>query len=130
MTQKENLKPISEDQNLLKLVLSSEAVEDLNLLKDRLAHKFPNASYSEIVEFLIREKLQALEAKMQIKEDKSTFTIAAAVEVDHVTSVARNGTNELSGLRLLCRSHNAYFAKEIFSSEWMEQFLPRLRREE
>ena len=53
---------------------------------------------------------------------------AHGLEVDHVTPVALGGSNDFSNLRLLCQTHNGYFAQEAFSPEWMGRFMPRILR--
>ncbi len=35
------------------------------------------------------------------------------LEIDHIVPVALNGTNDIANLRLVCRSHNQMFAKQI-----------------
>ncbi len=35
------------------------------------------------------------------------------LEIDHIIAVALKGTNDISNLRLVCRSHNQMFAKQI-----------------
>ena len=45
------------------------------------------------------------------------------LEVDHITPVARGGTNELSNLRLLCRSCNQRCAIEHFGLKKMSSYL-------
>jgi HNH endonuclease len=70
MSQKEVLKSVSMDQNVLKVMLDSTTVEKLKLLKDRLAHRLPDASYTEIITLLIEDKLNQIEKKLQPKEPK------------------------------------------------------------
>ena len=188
-SQKDSLKPISAEQSLLKITLDSKVAEKLKLLKDRLSHKMPNASYAELIQYLIQDKLEQIEKKMTPKptrekptmQRKADAPIAAAtaaakiveqstcqptsvqrkaipmnirrilwkrsggrceyealdgkkcastkfLEVDHIQSVALGGCNELLNCRLVCRIHNQLFAKETFSSKWMEKFIPTLRR--
>jgi len=182
--QKESLKPVDSNHSVLKIVLNEETVEKLKLLKDRMAHKLPHASYKDIVEHLIEDQLKQMDRKMEekpqadLKNEKSTKeetvgTAAAAVgpiltnkvrrkipmhtqralkkrsggkceyvspdgrrcnsahalEMDHIKPVAMHGSDELSNLREVCRTHNGLFAKEVFG-ELMENYLPRLRRTE
>lgn len=62
--QNEVLKPIAEDQNVLKVILDFKQVEQLKLLKDRLAHRLPDASYTDLIAYLIEDKLKQIEKKM------------------------------------------------------------------
>jgi 5-methylcytosine-specific restriction endonuclease McrA len=74
-SQKESLKPISEDLSVLKIVLSAEAAKQLKQLKDLSIHQFPDASYADLISSLIREKLEQLQKKMAKKSAKASGSI-------------------------------------------------------
>jgi hypothetical protein len=48
-----------------------------------------------------------------------------AVQIDHITPLAKGGTHELGNYRLACRSHNQFFAIQEFGLPFMEQYLNR-----
>ena len=52
-----------------------------------------------------------------------------AVQVDHVIPVAMGGTNDASNLRLLCRQHNAFAARQIFGDRLIDSKLSRQHRD-
>jgi hypothetical protein len=37
-----------------------------------------------------------------------------ATEIDHITPWAHGGSNQAENLRLLCRAHNRYYARQVF----------------
>jgi hypothetical protein len=59
----------------------------------------------------------------------------AMLEIDHIVPVCRGGGNELSNLRLRCRSHNQYAAELVLDSVFMarkrgdNRSFPEIRRE-
>jgi 5-methylcytosine-specific restriction endonuclease McrA len=78
--QKEVLQPVAVDQTLLKLILDSATAEKLNLLRDRLAHQLPSATYTDIITFLIEDKLNRIEQKFQGKEPQSEVQLVHPTE--------------------------------------------------
>jgi hypothetical protein len=101
-SQKEILRPISPDQNILTIVLDSDAIESLTELKCRLSHQIPNASYKDLIRFLIEEKLKQVRKKAGLDPEpkaspasdprpksESQTKVTAAAAVDSQASVTR-----------------------------------------
>jgi hypothetical protein len=66
----ETIKPISVDQNEVKLILNSELLEKLTYLKDRMAHQLRSGQISELIELLVDEKIKIIEKKMSPRVEK------------------------------------------------------------
>lgn len=66
----------------LKLVISDEVFENLQRIKGHLAHAKPNASYGELLEYLINETLGRLEKKKGIVPADSTATVAVTEQAE------------------------------------------------
>ena len=47
------------------------------------------------------------------------------LELDHVVPVARGGASTAANLRVTCRLHNQYAARQAFGDAWMDQFTSR-----
>ena len=43
------------------------------------------------------------------------------LEIDHIQPFAQGGRTEKENLRVLCRAHNLYAAKEAYGEEFMEK---------
>jgi hypothetical protein len=50
------------------------------------------------------------------------------LEFDHVIPRGRGGTSEPSNLRLLCRFHNQYVARQVYGDDLMDRFAARVPR--
>jgi hypothetical protein len=50
------------------------------------------------------------------------------LEFDHVIPRGRGGTSEPSNLRLLCRFHNQYVARQVYGGDLMDRFAARVPR--
>ncbi len=47
------------------------------------------------------------------------------LELDHIVPVARGGASTIANLRVTCRVHNQYAARQAFGDAWMDQFTAR-----
>jgi 5-methylcytosine-specific restriction endonuclease McrA len=80
-TERERVVSASQDREI-RLVISPELYEKLQRIKGLLAHSKPNASYAELLEYLVEETLPRLEKKRGVSSDpKTQVTIAAAAGV-------------------------------------------------
>ncbi|MGK5082461.1 HNH endonuclease signature motif containing protein [Bdellovibrionota bacterium FG-1] len=64
----------------LKLVISDEVFENLQRIKSLLAHTKPNASYAELIEYLVNETLFRLEKKKGIMPAVNSTAAVAVTE--------------------------------------------------
>jgi hypothetical protein len=53
---------------------------------------------------------------------------AVRLEFDHVIPRGRGGTSEPSNLRLLCRFHNQYVARQVYGDDLMDRFAREVSR--
>jgi hypothetical protein len=76
----------AEQDREIRLVISSDLHEKLQRIRGLIAHAHPDASYAELLEYLVKETLPRLEKKKGLTQDlqsdqKNQVTIAAAVDV-------------------------------------------------
>ena len=58
-------------------------------------------------------------------EDGTKCCQNSNLEIDHIIPVALGGDNSLANLRLVCREHNQFLAREVFGREFMDQKILR-----
>mgnify|MGYP001561256182 CR=1 FL=1 len=169
----DRVKPLSEEKVELRLTISKECMEQLDVLRDLLAHQLSGGGYGEVLEMITQLAVQKLDpaqkkTRAPQKQEEKTPEIAStasapkliensryipstvkkqlwlhaqghcqyrdpltghrctskfALQVDHRLPFARNGSNALENLQLLCSSHHRsktirdFGAKKI-SSYW------------
>lgn len=112
----------------------------LDELRGLLAHKYPNLSMGELIERLCDLGLAAWskegssaaprkgrEAQVWKRAGSKCENCGSryALQVDHRVPKAWGGSDEMSNLRLLCRSCNQRAAIELFGLPFMRKFLER-----
>jgi hypothetical protein len=59
----EKVRQLTETQTEIRMVVDNQTMTLLNRLKELLSHKMPDAEYGELLNYLAREKVEALERK-------------------------------------------------------------------
>jgi hypothetical protein len=136
---------VSQDAVRLSLTVPNRVKEKLLKLKDLWAHVDPNMEYVEIIERaadLALKKVDPTSARCATEsavsksatlwsrarsqceyvDQKSGRRCASqfGLEQDHVIPRAKGGGDDLSNLRLLCRTHNLLMARRHFGAENVE----------
>jgi hypothetical protein len=59
----EKVRQLTETQTEIRMVVDNKTMELLGRLKELLSHKMPDATYADLLDYLAREKVEALERK-------------------------------------------------------------------
>jgi hypothetical protein len=140
---------VSQDAVRLNLTLPDRVKEKLLRLKDFWAHVDPTMDYVEIIERAADIALEKIDPTLRqstvqratesaVETNRTLWTRAGSqceyfdekggrrcscrfgLERDHVITRAKGGANDISNLRLLCKTHNLMMARRHFGSENVE----------
>ena len=147
---KETVRIVNEKEAKLVLVIDNETLENLNRIKELLAHVNPGMNYSELLAYLAKdfvkrkapEKKSIVTDKRRIKnplklailkaegcceyKDPITGNVCGSrflAEVDHIKPKYLGGTDKPENLRCLCRPHNRLEAERKLGRPLMDRFL-------
>jgi hypothetical protein len=93
-TERERVVSAAQDREI-RLVISPELHEKLHRIRGLIAHSQPNATYAELLEYLVEETLPGLEKKKgliqgDLADQKTQVTIAAAADPTDQNAPARD----------------------------------------
>jgi hypothetical protein len=137
---KREIRPVSERESLLNIIIDEPLLQQLNQLRALYSHRKPGMSYRDLIELLASDALKkkkhsanyvgealryiapALKEKIR-KRDGGCCTFVDPLtgnkcdsthllEFDHILPVAHGGRATEENLRLLCRTHNQLMAKK------------------
>lgn len=90
----EKQRTVSESKTELKLVLDNVLVEKLQKLKGLLAHKFPRASYGDLIEYLADQTLEQLEKSKAGSKSTQESISTTSPRPDEVKKLKKSGMQD------------------------------------
>ena len=99
----EKVRPLTETKTEIKIVVDEETMAVLGRLKELLSHKMPDATYAQLLDYLAREKVGALERKRmgasleELERQPPTLTPTIGVTHPKCSEVPRAEVNSASG---------------------------------
>lgn len=130
----EKIQPQRNNSVKLEIVLTEEQMKDLELAKNLLSHACPDRTWAEIISYLARnhnkKPKSTARTYLPVKIRRELFnkadhcceyidpltgkkcTSKYQLQVDHLVPVAKGGSHDGKNLRILCRTHNIYAAKQ------------------
>lgn len=129
----EKSRPVTQSHNELRLLVDNETLELLNQARGALAHKLPRATNGDLVKealqvFLRAEKLAkpkrySKSVRLKVKENCVNCDSTYALELDHIRSKAKGGSNKPQNMRTFCRNCNQRAAIKTFGAKKMQRHL-------
>jgi hypothetical protein len=145
----EIVRVLDADTTELRVTLDRATLEQLEKVRDLLAHAKPGASYAEVIAYLARLGIQKLDPAAEKraarippgetatrravwKRDRGVCQYTyqgrkcgarALVQPDHIVPKAKGGSDEANNLILKCRRHNLLAAVDEFGWDKMKPFL-------
>ena len=133
---KQNIRLTANGDVRLSLTFAENEYKDLLRTKDLLGHTIPESNLAEVINHLVGYYLKKMDPQRQSKVPESLrrqvirrdggkcqfvdprtghkCESTKRIEVDHIQPRALGGTDDISNLRCLCRTHNAFRAEQTF----------------
>ena len=150
---KEKVRLVNEEEAKITLVIDKETFENLNRVKELLAHVNPGMNYSELLAYLAKDfvkrkapekksitdkqrvknplKLAILKAEGRCEyKDPITGKVCGSrflVEADHIKPKHLGGTDKPENLRCLCRPHNRLEAERKLGKPLMDHYRQNIK---
>ncbi len=132
-TKKESLRQINGEEARLSVLLETEAIEALKQARELLSHALPNASWAEVIAYVVKEFIQRKTAPAAggIKKRSCEYIDSKTgrrcestyqLEVDHIVPKALGGRNDPTNLRCLCKQHNLLEAEQKLGRGLMRKY--------
>jgi hypothetical protein len=130
---KESLRPVSEEEARLSVLLGVEAVDALKQARDLLSHALPNATWANVIAYLAKDFTRRRTAPAAGRVAKKTCEYqdpktgrrcgsTYQLEVDHIVPRALGGGNDPGNPRCLCKQHNLLEAERKLGRELMRRY--------